>query len=72
MAISNGVSLGQPVPKRPHAVSVHMKSWDNVVRFGLGEKKILELLKSGYPRSFLHPSLKIVSNTNGMIDFYIE
>ncbi|KAM3449899.1 hypothetical protein MY3296_006509 [Beauveria thailandica] len=50
-------SLGQRVPDRPHAVSVHLPKWRDVVDFSAGESRIRTVQKGGYPRSFLHEAI---------------
>ncbi|ATY62331.1 Cys Met pyridoxal phosphate-dependent enzyme [Cordyceps militaris] len=50
-------SLGQCVPDRPHAVSVHLPKWRDVVDFSAGEARVRTAQKGGYPRSFLHAAI---------------
>ncbi|PQK09616.1 hypothetical protein BB8028_0001g16850 [Beauveria bassiana] len=50
-------SLGQRVPDRPHAVSVHLPKWRDVVDFSAGESRVRTVQKGGYPRSFLHEAI---------------
>ncbi|KAM3499253.1 hypothetical protein MY10362_007477 [Beauveria mimosiformis] len=50
-------SLGQRVPDRSHAVSVHLPKWRDVVDFSAGESRIRTVQKGGYPRSFLHEAI---------------
>lgn len=61
MSISKLPILGDPVPNRPHAVSVHLQTWNDVVKLGMGDPGILDVLKNGYPRSILHCSIQAVS-----------
>ncbi|KAF9886581.1 hypothetical protein FE257_011353 [Aspergillus nanangensis] len=58
MAISNPPTLGERVPNRPHAVSVQLETWRDMVDLGLGASSLLEALNNGYPRSILHNSVK--------------
>lgn len=61
MTVSERPSLGETVPRRPHAVSVQLETWKNIVGMGLGDAKLLATLQHGYPRSILHKSVKDVS-----------
>jgi cystathionine gamma-synthase len=53
--------LGQPVPGLPHAVSVQLPYWQDMVDFAHGEPRVRKVQKSGYPRSFLHQDVQRVS-----------
>ncbi|OAA58198.1 Cys/Met metabolism, pyridoxal phosphate-dependent enzyme [Cordyceps fumosorosea ARSEF 2679] len=50
-------SLGHRVPDRPHAVSVHLPRWRDVVDFSAGDSRVRSVQKGGYPRSFLHEAI---------------
>lgn len=52
--------LGTSIPERPHAVSVHLPKWDDVVDVALGKPRVKGILKGGYPRSFIHESIVAV------------
>jgi len=47
--------LGLPLPDSPHACSVCLPTWNSVVGYEEGRKKILKRLRAGYPRFFKHP-----------------
>lgn len=47
--------LGVPLPDSPHAVSVAMPTWQDVVDYEEGVPRVAEALQTGYPRFFLHP-----------------
>lgn len=44
--------LGQPIPDSPHAVSVCLPTWADVIGYEEGEARVLEAMKAGYPRFF--------------------
>ena len=47
--------LGAPLPDSPHAVSVAMPAWQDVVDYEEGTPRVTEALRCGYPRFFVHP-----------------
>lgn len=61
----NPPPLGYPVPDVPHAVSVQLPKWQDMVDFAGGKERIRSVQQSGYPRSFLHPDVQKVSDSNG-------
>lgn len=60
MAVGTPVLLGTSIPSRSHSISVHLPTWKDVVGVGSGDLKSLGALKSGYPRSNLHPDVRKV------------
>ena len=61
MTIPKLPNLGDRIPNRPHAVSVHLQTWNDMVKLGLHDSTLMETLKHGYPRSILHSSVIDVS-----------
>lgn len=47
--------LGQPIPGSPHAVSVALPSWRDVVGYEEKSPRVMSRLSSGYPRFVVHP-----------------
>lgn len=47
--------LGQPLPGATHAVSVCLPTWRDVVGYETGEPRVVNALRSGYPRFVYHP-----------------
>ena len=47
--------LGQPLPNLPHAISVSMPKWQDVVGYEEGDERIVNSLQSAYPRFLYHP-----------------
>ncbi|MCS7047688.1 MAG: PLP-dependent transferase [Verrucomicrobiae bacterium] len=47
--------VGRPIPDSPHAVSLALPRWDDVVAYEEKEPRILDRLVSGYPRFVVHP-----------------
>ncbi|KAG5927436.1 hypothetical protein E4U42_002271 [Claviceps africana] len=52
--------LGHPIPSLPHAISVQLPKWQDVVDFARRETRVVSLLQGGYPRSFLHRNIRIL------------
>ncbi|KAG5995975.1 hypothetical protein E4U43_002937 [Claviceps pusilla] len=53
-------SLGNPIPPLPHAISVQLPTWQDVVDFARGATRIRSIQQGGYPRSFLHRDIEIL------------
>ncbi len=50
--------LGTPLPDSPHAVSVAIPTWQDVVDYEEGRPRVTEALRCGYPRFFVHPKVE--------------
>ena len=50
--------LGAPLPDSPHAVSVAMPTWQDVVDYEEGTPRVVNALRCGYPRFFVHPKVQ--------------
>jgi cystathionine gamma-synthase len=50
--------LGKPLPDSPHAVSVAMPTWQDVVDYEEGHPRITAAFQCGYPRFFIHPKVQ--------------
>jgi cystathionine gamma-synthase len=50
--------LGCPLPDSPHAVSVAIPTWQDVVDYEEGHPRIAAAFQCGYPRFFLHPMVQ--------------
>lgn len=48
--------LGRPIPDSPHAVSVCLPRWADVIGYEQREPRVIEAMKTGYPRFFHHPA----------------
>lgn len=55
--MSVALGLGVP-PHTPHAISVSLPTWKDNVGYEEGEKRVVESMVSGYPRFFIHLSIK--------------
>lgn len=53
--IWEGAELGQPLPPSPHAVSVALPRWQDVVGYEEKHPEVLGQLRQGYPRFLIHP-----------------
>jgi cystathionine gamma-synthase len=47
--------LGKPLPSSPHANSVCLPTWADVIDYERADPRVLSRLQTGYPRFFLHP-----------------
>ena len=47
--------LGRPVPESSHAVSVCLATWDQNVGYEEADPHVVDKMRCGYPRFFLHP-----------------
>ncbi|KAF8155576.1 pyridoxal phosphate-dependent transferase [Crassisporium funariophilum] len=53
------VALGLAVPPHtPHAISVSLPTWRDNVGYEEGEKRVVDSMVSGYPRFFIHLSIR--------------
>ncbi|CAA7264418.1 unnamed protein product [Cyclocybe aegerita] len=53
------VPLGLAVPPHtPHAISVSLPTWRDNVGYEEGEKRVVDSMVSGYPRFFIHLSIR--------------
>lgn len=50
--------LGRPIPDSPHAVSVSLPTWADVVGYEEGDPRIHAALACGYPRFVFHPRVR--------------
>lgn len=53
-ALPEPPTFGTSIPERPHAVSVHLPKWQDVVDVALAKPRVAGVLKGGYPRSVIH------------------
>ncbi|KAG5981329.1 hypothetical protein E4U55_003080 [Claviceps digitariae] len=59
-AISCPPPLGNPIPSVPHAISVQLPKWQDVVDFARGATRVRSIQQGGYPRSFLHKDIQLL------------
>ena len=52
--------LGFPIPDSLHAVSVCLPTWADVIGYEEKESRVIDRMKTGYPRFFLHPLIQRV------------
>ncbi|MFH1532240.1 MAG: PLP-dependent transferase [Pseudomonadota bacterium] len=57
--------LGHPIPDSPHAVSVSLPRWQDVIDYEEGRPRVLDQLRSGYPRFRLHPAVRGINAAAG-------
>jgi cystathionine gamma-synthase len=53
------LGLGVP-PFTPHAISVSLPTWRDTVGYEEAEKRVIDAMISGYPRFFIHLSIRKV------------
>lgn len=53
-------NLGAPIPDSPHAVSVCLPTWADVIGYEEKDPRVLERMRTGYPRFFFHPLIQKV------------
>ncbi|MGA1538882.1 MAG: PLP-dependent transferase [Chthoniobacterales bacterium] len=52
--------LGAPIPDSLHAVSVCLPTWADVIGYEEKEPRVIDKMRTGYPRFFFHPLIKKV------------
>ncbi len=52
--------LGSPIPDSPHAVSVCLPTWADIVGYEEKEPRVVDRMSTGYPRFFFHPLVRQV------------
>ena len=60
-----GDELGQPIPASPHAVSVALPRWQDVVGYEEKKPEVTNALTSGYPRFFIHKEVQELARQLG-------
>lgn len=63
--IWQGADLGSPIPPSPHAISMALPRWQDVVGYEEKSPAVLDRLRAGYPRFFTHPMVRDVSRELG-------
>jgi len=57
--------LGRPIPDSPHAVSVAMPRWQDVVAYEEGRPEVIRKLAGGYPRFVIHSLVQTLAHRLG-------
>ncbi len=60
-----GDELGQPIPESPHAISVALPRWQDVVGYEAGRPEVISKLATGYPRFVIHPLVRELAHRLG-------
>jgi len=63
--IWQGEELGRPIPATPHAVSVALPRWQDVVGYEEKKPEVVNAMVSGYPRFFIHAEVKELARQIG-------
>lgn len=58
VSVFHSPPLGHPVPPSPHAVCCSLPTMRDVVGYEEKDPAVLEAMRSGYPRFFLHPYIR--------------
>lgn len=53
--------LGHSVPHLPHAISVSLPTWKDTVDYEEGAPRVVDSMKTGYPRFFIHRSIQLLA-----------
>lgn len=53
-------NLGAPIPDSVHAVSVCLPTWADVIGYEEKEPRVIDKMRTGYPRFFFHPLIQKV------------
>ncbi|KAI0082899.1 hypothetical protein BDY19DRAFT_911015, partial [Irpex rosettiformis] len=57
--VSQPIALGSSVPAlTAHAISVSLPTWEDNVGYEEGDKRVVDKMVSGYPRFFIHLSIR--------------
>ena len=59
----DALDLGQAIPQSPHAVSVALPRWEDVLAYEEKDPACLNALQSIYPRFGLNPLVKEIAET---------
>lgn len=60
---SEQLTLGASVPPfTAHAISVSLPTWQDNISYEEGDKRVLDVMVTGYPRFFIHRSTQKVSS----------
>lgn len=49
--------LGKQIPDMSHALSVSLPTWQDNIGWASGSATVVDVMKTGYPRFFLHRSI---------------
>src|ERR1043165_7543241 len=60
-----GSSLGKALPDSPHAVSVSLPRWQDVVGYEEKNPEGISKMSLGYPRFVIHPLVRELANQIG-------
>lgn len=60
-----GADLGAPLPDSPHAVSVALPRWQDVVGYEEKKPEVISKLALGYPRFVIHPQVQELAKQIG-------
>lgn len=53
------IPLGHSIPANtPHAISVSLPTWKDIVGYEEGDPRVVNSMKCGYPRFFFHPDVR--------------
>jgi cystathionine gamma-synthase len=53
-------NLGAPIPDSPHAVSVCLPTWADIIGYEEKDPRVIGKMRTGYPRFFFHPLIQQV------------
>jgi cystathionine gamma-synthase len=62
--------FGSIPPHQRHAVTIHMPTWDTMMRFADRDMELIKQFKNFYPRIMLHKDVKEVSSVPSLSPTY--
>ncbi|MDA0990662.1 MAG: PLP-dependent transferase, partial [Verrucomicrobia bacterium] len=57
--------LGHPIPDSPHAISIALPTWRDVIGYEENEARVCNALRSGYPRFRIPDSVRALAHMIG-------
>jgi cystathionine gamma-synthase len=57
--------LGCPIPAAPHAVSVALPCWQDVIGYEENKPEVIDRLRGGYPRFVIHAAVRTLAERIG-------
>ena len=65
--------LGSSLPPfTPHAISVCLPTWRDNVGYEEGEKRVVDSMVTGYPRFFIHKSIRKVCGPPTLVHLFTQ
>lgn len=70
--LNQPIALGSSVPPlTAHAISVSLPTWEDNIGYEEGDKRVVDKMVSGYPRFFIHLSIRKVNFMSSIVVFIL-